>query len=44
MAKTMAKFYPAGAVTCSDDGVATRLRQFRNYGQRNRYEHVEKRA
>jgi dTDP-4-amino-4,6-dideoxygalactose transaminase len=39
--KNLGALGDAGAVTCSDDGVATRLRQLRNYGQRNRYEHVE---
>jgi dTDP-4-amino-4,6-dideoxygalactose transaminase len=28
-------------VTCVDDTLAARLRRLRNYGQKNRYEHVE---
>ncbi len=43
-------FYPSknlgalgdgGAVTTTDPEIAERLRRLRNYGQRNRYEHVE---
>jgi dTDP-4-amino-4,6-dideoxygalactose transaminase len=32
----------AGAVTCANPEVASRLARLRNYGQRNRYEHVER--
>ncbi len=32
----------AGAVTTTDPAVAETLRRIRNYGQRNRYEHVER--
>ena len=28
-------------MTCSDEATAARLARLRNYGQRNRYEHVE---
>jgi dTDP-4-amino-4,6-dideoxygalactose transaminase len=49
-AATAWSFYPtknlgalgdAGAVTCVDDALAARLRRLRNYGQQNRYEHVD---
>jgi dTDP-3-amino-3,4,6-trideoxy-alpha-D-glucose transaminase len=32
----------AGAVTCADEAMAARLARLRNYGQRTRYEHVER--
>jgi dTDP-4-amino-4,6-dideoxygalactose transaminase len=39
--KNLGALGDAGAVTCNDDAIAARLRRLRNYGQRNRYEHVE---
>jgi len=39
--KNLGAFGDAGAVTCVDDALAVRLRRLRNYGQQNRYEHVE---
>jgi dTDP-4-amino-4,6-dideoxygalactose transaminase len=39
--KNLGAFGDAGAVTTADDAVAARLRRLRNYGQENRYEHVE---
>ncbi len=39
--KNLGAFGDAGAVTCVDDDLAARLRRLRNYGQQNRYEHVE---
>jgi len=32
----------AGAVTCASEELAAKLSRLRNYGQRNRYEHVER--
>ncbi len=40
--KNLGALGDAGAVTCSDDALAARLRRLRNYGQQNRYEHVER--
>jgi dTDP-4-amino-4,6-dideoxygalactose transaminase len=39
--KNLGALGDAGAVTCTDAGVAARLRRLRNYGQQTRYEHVE---
>lgn len=39
--KNLGALGDAGAVTCSDEATAARLARLRNYGQRNRYEHVE---
>jgi len=39
--KNLGALGDAGAVTCADDAMAARLRRLRNYGQQNRYEHVE---
>jgi dTDP-4-amino-4,6-dideoxygalactose transaminase len=39
--KNLGALGDAGAVTSADDAVAARLRRLRNYGQENRYEHVE---
>ncbi len=38
--KNLGALGDAGAVTCADPAIAARLRELRNYGQRNRYEHV----
>lgn len=39
--KNLGALGDAGAVTCSDEATAQRLARLRNYGQQNRYEHVE---
>jgi dTDP-4-amino-4,6-dideoxygalactose transaminase len=39
--KNLGALGDAGAVTCRDEAMAARLRRLRNYGQQNRYEHVE---
>ncbi len=39
--KNLGALGDSGAVTSADEGVAARLRRLRNYGQQNRYEHVE---
>jgi dTDP-4-amino-4,6-dideoxygalactose transaminase len=39
--KNLGALGDAGAVTCAADALAARLRRLRNYGQQNRYEHVE---
>ena len=40
--KNLGALGDAGAVTCGDEATAGRLARLRNYGQRNRYEHVER--
>jgi dTDP-4-amino-4,6-dideoxygalactose transaminase len=40
--KNLGALGDAGAVTCDDDATASTLRRLRNYGQRDRYEHVER--
>jgi dTDP-4-amino-4,6-dideoxygalactose transaminase len=40
--KNLGALGDAGAVSCHDEQVAARLSRLRNYGQRNRYEHVER--
>jgi dTDP-3-amino-3,4,6-trideoxy-alpha-D-glucose transaminase len=40
--KNLGAMGDAGAVTCSDEALAQRLARLRNYGQQNRYEHVER--
>lgn len=40
--KNLGAFGDAGAVTTASPEVADKLRRLRNYGQRNRYEHVER--
>ncbi len=39
--KNLGALGDAGAVTCGDQATAERLSRLRNYGQQNRYEHVE---
>jgi dTDP-4-amino-4,6-dideoxygalactose transaminase len=39
--KNLGALGDAGAVTCGDEATAQRLMRLRNYGQQNRYEHVE---
>ncbi len=40
--KNLGAFGDAGAVLSGDPTLAERVRRLRNYGQRNRYEHIEK--
>jgi dTDP-4-amino-4,6-dideoxygalactose transaminase len=39
--KNLGALGDAGAVTCADQATAERLARLRNYGQQNRYEHLE---
>jgi len=39
--KNLGALGDAGAVSCSDEATAQKLARLRNYGQQNRYEHVE---
>jgi len=40
--KNLGALGDAGAVTCADEAMSQRLARLRNYGQENRYEHVER--
>ena len=40
--KNLGALGDAGAVTCADEAMSLRLARLRNYGQQNRYEHIER--